>query len=307
MVLSEIGMNGRIAVVLVNYRGWRDTVECLASLRAVQYPPGLEMVVVDNGSDDESVAEIRARFPDVFLLEMGKNLGFAGGCNAGMRFARERGNEFIWLLNNDTTVDPRAARALVDVAQSHPEASFFGSLISFVGEPQRVWFGGGKYGPRTGLFGNVGYNRLVSEFDGQADAIRTDWISGCSLFIRSSLLDEIGFMDEDFFLYLEEVEWELRRPHSAWLVPRALVQHKSGQTTGGTSRARLGRVFMSRNFLKLAWRRAGKYLPLWLGRWVLYQVLGPALKGRPRLAWAALAGVAELRSPGAAIVERWRS
>jgi GT2 family glycosyltransferase len=300
-------VSGRIAVVLVNYRGWRDTVECLASLRAVQYPPGLEMVVVDNGSGDVSVAEIRARFPEAFLLEMGKNLGFAGGCNAGMRFARERGTEFIWLLNNDTTVDPQSARALVDLARSHPEASFFGSLISFASEPQRIWFGGGKYGARTGSLANVGFNRPVSEFDGHAAAVRTDWITGCSLLIRSSLLDEIGFMDEDFFLYLEEVEWELRRPNSAWLVPRALVQHKSGRTTGGTSSSPLGRVFWSRNYLKLAGRRAGKYLPLWLGRWALFNVLGPALKGRLSLARATLAGLAELRSPGPSIVERWRS
>jgi GT2 family glycosyltransferase len=299
-------MNGRVAVVLVNYRGWRDTIECLGSLGAVQYEPRLDLIVVDNGSGDESCAEIRSRFPEVFLLEMGKNLGFAGGCNAGMRSARERGNDFIWLLNNDTTVDPQAARALVDVARAHPEGCFFGSIISFASDPQRIWFGGGRYGGKTGFLENVGFNRPVSEFDGHAGAIRTDWITGCSLLIRCSLLDEIGFMDDDFFLYLEELEWQLRRPHSAWIVPRALVQHKSGRSTGGTSKARLGRLFMSRNFLKLARRRAGKYLPLWLGRWAVYHVVGPALKGRFRLAWAALAGVAELRSPGASIVERWR-
>jgi len=300
-------MNGRLAVILVNYRGWRDTIECLASLQAVEYQPQLDLVVVDNGSEDESVREIRARFPGVFLLEMGKNLGFAGGCNVGMRFARERGNEFIWLLNNDTTVDPQAARALVELARLHPEASFYGSLISFASEPQRIWFGVGRYDARTGFIGNVGFNRLVDEFDGQGEAIRTDWISGCSVLIRSSLLDEIGFMDEDFFLYLEEVEWELRRPNSAWLVPRVLVQHKSGQTTGGTGSSPLGRLFWSRNYLKLARRQAGKYLPLWLGRWALYNVLGPALKGQLAFAWAALAGATEQRSPGASIVERWRS
>jgi len=300
-------MNGRLAVVLVNYCGWRDTIECLGSLRAVQYQPELDLVVVDNGSTDESVREIRARFPAVFLLEMGKNLGFAGGCNAGMRFARERGNEFIWLLNNDTTVDPHSARALVDAARLHPEGSFFGCLISLASEPGRIWFGGGKYDARSGFLGNIGFNRPVSELARTGDPIRTDWITGCSLLIRSSLVDEIGFMNEDFFLYFEEVEWELRRPNSAWLVPRALVQHKSGQTTGGTISGTLGRLFMSRNFLKLARRRAGKYLPLWLGRWAVYHVVGPALKGHLGPAWAALAGVAELRSPGASIVERWGS
>lgn len=298
-------VNGRIGVVLVNYRGWRDTLECIRSLQAVQYEPGLDVIVVDNGSGDESGQRIRAAFPNVQLLEMGRNLGFAGGCNVGMRAARQRGNEFIWLLNNDTIVDPQAPQALVEIARARPDAAFYGTIISIASTPERIWFARGMFDRRTGAITNVDYDQPVSDLDGDPRPVHTDWISGCSVLIRASTLDDIGFLNEDFFLYKEELEWQLRRPHSAWVVPRALVHHKGGQTGGGTGEV-LGRVFMSRNFLKLARRYAGGYLPLWLGRWVVYFVVGPALKGHLRLAWAGLAGITEQRTPGASIVERWR-
>src|SRR5260370_14640793 len=260
-----VRVNGRIGVVLVNYCGWRDTLECIRSLQAVQYEDGLDMIVIDNGSEDESGERIRREFPNVHLIEMGRNLGFAGGCNVGMRAARERGNEFIWLLNNDTIVDPQAPRALVEIARARPDASFYGTIISSESKPERIWFARGAFDRRTGAITNVDYDRAVSDLDRDPRPVNTDWISGCSVLIRCSTLDQIGFMNEDFFLYKEELEWQLRRPHSAWVVPRALVRHKGGQSGGGTG-AVMGRVFMSRNFLKLARRYAGGSLPLWL-RW----------------------------------------
>jgi len=303
--LPKVHLNGRIGVVLVNYYGWRDTLECIRSLQSVQYEQGLDVIVVDNGSADESCERIRTTFPNVHLLEMGRNLGFPGGCNVGMRAARERGNEFIWLLNNDTLVEPEVARALVDVARAHPDASFYSTIISFASMPERIWFARGSFDRRTGSMANIDHNRPVSALEKGPQAINTDWISGCSILIRCSTLDEIGFMNEDFFLYKEELEWQLRRPHSAWVVPRALVRHKGGRSTEGTG-AVLGRLFMSRNFLKLARIYAGNYLPLWLARWVVFYVVGPALKGHLRLAWAGLAGISAQRSPGASIVERWQ-
>jgi GT2 family glycosyltransferase len=298
-------MRGQVGVVLVNYRGWRDTVECIDSLRAAQYQPGLEIIVVDNASGDDSCERLRELYPTAHVIEMERNLGFAGGCNAGMRVARSLGNEFVWLLNNDTTVDPQAPSKLVALARAHPDATFYGSLICFAEKPDVLWFGVGKFDRKVGAAKNVGYNRPVSEFAGPPDAEPSDWISGCSILIRCSALDEIGFMDEEFFLYKEELEWQIRQPTGAWIVRRPLVRHKVGRSTG-TSDGSMGRVFMSRNFIKLALRHAGVYLPVWLCRWSLEFVLGPMLKGHFRHAWAGLAGLTAQRTPGTSIVERWR-
>ncbi len=92
-----------IVCVLVNWNGWQDTIACLNSLHAQSYP-ALQVIVVDNGSTNDSCQRIREAHPWVTLIETGRNLGFPGGCNAGTRLAMERGADYVWLLNNDTTV-----------------------------------------------------------------------------------------------------------------------------------------------------------------------------------------------------------
>jgi GT2 family glycosyltransferase len=291
----------KVAVVLVNYRGWRDTVECVESLRGVDHAP-LEVIVVENGSPDDSWERLRG-LAGVRLLRLARNLGFAGGCNAGIEVARAGGAEFVWLLNNDTRVERRAPSALVALAHRHPEGHFFGSYIAFTDDPDRLWFGGGEFDWTTGRVGHTAYGRHAAPLCGPADA-PTDWITGCSLLFRTASLEEIGLMDDRFFLYGEDLDWQLRarrdRPVS-WIARECLVYHKVGRSTGSTDDV-MGRVFMSRNALKLARRHAGLRLPVWLGRWAIEYVLKPTVKGQLRLARAGIAGITTQGTGGAEIV-----
>jgi GT2 family glycosyltransferase len=294
---------GKLSVVLVNYRGWHDTLECVASLRRLDYAP-LELIVVENGSPDDSRERLRG-LDGVRVIALERNLGFAGACNLGMREARAGGAEFVWLLNNDTLVEPHAASTLVALARGHPEAHFFGSFISFAEDPSRLWFGGGSFNWTTGARGHAHFGRRAEEVASPEPA-PVDWISGCSLLIRTRSLDVVGYLDERFFLYAEDLEWQLRARRAApvaWLARECLVRHKVGRSTGSTDHA-LGRVFMSRNYLKLARRHAGARLPLWLGTWALEFLVKPGLKGQLRLARAGLAGVTTQRTAGADIVAR---
>ena len=295
----------KLSVVLVNYRGWRDTMECVASLRALDYAP-VEVIVVENGSPDESWERLR-ELDGVRLLRLERNLGFAAACNVGMDLARAGGAEFVWLLNNDTLVEPRAASTLVALARRRPEAHFFGSFIAFAGEPHLLWFGGGEFDWRTGSPNHASYGRPAAVLCSPEPA-PTDWITGCSLLVRADSLDAIGFMDEGFFLYAEDLDWQLRARREspvAWIARECLVYHKVGRSTGSTDGV-MGRVFMSRNALKLARRHAGARLPVWLGRWAVEFVVKPALKGQLRLVGAGLAGVTTQRTGGAELVERLR-
>jgi GT2 family glycosyltransferase len=294
----------KLSVVLVNHRGWRDTIECVGSLRKLDYAP-LEIIVVENGSPDDSWERLRA-LEGVRLLRLDRNLGFAGGCNVGMRAARDGGSEFVWLLNNDTLVESHAASALVDLARRRPDAHFFGCLICFASDPRSLWFGGGDFDWTTGTPGHVGFMQPVTAFSSPQPSA-TRWISGCSLLLRTSSLDSLGFMDEDLFLYAEDLDWQLRagRDHPvAWIVGDCLVHHKVGRSTGSTN-GRMGRLFMSRNSLKLARRYAGPRLPMWLGRWALEFLIKPTLKGELGLARAGLAGLMTQRTAGADIVARF--
>src|ERR1700733_1333304 len=107
-VLSlEVGQRtpaANVSVIVLNWNGWKDTLECLHSLQNLEYP-SYQVIVVDNCSTDDSVFRIRQHFPDIQIIETGKNLGFAAGCNAGIARALAQRAEYVWLLNNDTTVD----------------------------------------------------------------------------------------------------------------------------------------------------------------------------------------------------------
>src|SRR5712672_2084688 len=132
-----------VSCILLNWKGWRDTVACLDALARLDYE-NLSVIVVDNGSADESVRRIREAAPDILVLETGSNLGFAGGNNVGIRHALAQGADYIWLLNNDTKPEPAALAQLVRRAESNSRFGEIGSVLVRADEPSRIqaWGGG---------------------------------------------------------------------------------------------------------------------------------------------------------------------
>src|SRR2546425_647264 len=133
-----------VYILVLNWNNWKDTNECLASLQGLDYNHW-KVIVLDNGSTDGSLRHIRERHPEVEIMKLGENLGFAKGNNAGIRAAVERGAEYVWLLNNDTEVDPGALRALVETAESDPRIGAVGSAIYSMAKPEQLLAWGGGY------------------------------------------------------------------------------------------------------------------------------------------------------------------
>jgi GT2 family glycosyltransferase len=188
--------------------------------------------VIDNSSTDGSESILRGRFSDIEFIQTNENLGFAGGNNVGIRYALERGADYVWLLNNDTVVDPEALSELVKVADESEKTAIVGSKIFFYDKPQKIWFAGGLW-KKNKLFA---YHRGEGETDfGQYDAIcEVDYITGCSLLIKSSVIKKVGMMDERYFLYWEEVDWNAaayERGYHILYVPSSLVWHKVCSST----------------------------------------------------------------------------
>src|ERR1017187_67190 len=140
---EDFSSKPRVCVALLNWNGWRDTVECLTSLQKLDYEE-CELLVIDNASTNDSVLRIRERFAPIKIIQLEKNLGFAGGCNVGIRYAISHGAQYAWLLNNDTKVDPSALRALVEVAEADGCVGAVGSIIYDMQHPRRIqaWGGG---------------------------------------------------------------------------------------------------------------------------------------------------------------------
>ncbi len=220
-------------VIVLNWNGKQDTLECLASLQLAAHP-SVRTLVVDNGSTDGSQDAIRQTHPEVTLLETGSNLRYAGGNNAGIRFALEKNAEQIMLLNNDTTVDPEFLGALTGTLQSSPGAGIAAPKILYSANPGRLWYAGGEISFWTGTMHHRG---IRENDDGKYDvACETGYASGCCLLAKRSTVEKIGLLDESYFMYTEDADWCMRARRAGLRVmyePRARVWHKVSVSAGG--------------------------------------------------------------------------
>jgi GT2 family glycosyltransferase len=223
---------GSVSIIVLNWNGRDDTLDCLDSLTRVDHPC-FNVIVVDNGSVDDSVAAVRARYPDVMILETGSNLGYAGGNDVAIRHClAERNDEFILLLNNDTVVDPAFLTALVDAANAQPTTGIFGPKIYFRDRPDVLWYNGARW---TGSdFVHIGYGKLDDELV-DADRQPPAYITGCALFVRREVLLRVGLLDERFFLLFEDVDFCYRARRLGFqcaVVDKAVVWHKASSSIG---------------------------------------------------------------------------
>ncbi len=217
-----------VGCILLNWNGWQDTIACLDALKHCTYRHMI-IIVVDNGSSDDSVARIRAAYPDIVLLESGANLGFAGGNNVGIRYAIAQGADYLWLLNNDTEPAPDALTALVAKASTNRRIGAVASICYYADRPDtvQIWAGG-----RVNLW--IGYSPYTTE---PHDDDWFHWLNGTSLLLTSRALQAVGLLDERFFLYWEDTEIGLRLRRNGWQLaaaPNSRVLHKVSASTGGS-------------------------------------------------------------------------
>jgi hypothetical protein len=215
----------KVACVVLNWNRWVDTIQCLNALKECIYPQ-LSLIIVDNGSTDDSVARIRSAHPDVLVLESGTNLGFAGGNNIGIRYALMHGADYVWLLNNDTKPASDAVSALVAKALSDERLGAVASICYFADAPSVVQAWAGS---RVNLW--IGYGRLCTEPHDD------DWLhslNGTSMLIARTALRDVGLLDEGFFLYWEDTDFSLRLRKKGWRIaaaPESRVLHKVSAST----------------------------------------------------------------------------
>jgi GT2 family glycosyltransferase len=238
-----------VSVVVVNYNGKAYLEDCLRALRAQTYPADRrEVILVDNGSADGSAAFVRERFPEVRVLELTSNRGFAGGNNAGIQAAR---GECIALLNNDTQVERRWLEALVEALQRDARAGGVASKILLKAEPGTLQSAGlNLY--RDGRGGDRGFRQVdQGQFDQASEVFGA---CGASVLLRRALLDDVGLLDERFFVYYEDLDlaWRARlRGWRFWYAPNSVVHHVHCGTSGEWSPFFLYHVERNRVFVSL--------------------------------------------------------
>jgi len=301
MVTRGVDVWPRVGIVVLNWNRRDDTLACLGSLARLDYS-AFEVVVVDNGSTDGSVLAIRERFPDVFLIENGENLGYTGGNNAGLRYALDRGLDYVLLLNNDTEVASDLLHRLVAAAEADSRVGIAGPTIYYYDRPELIWSAGGAIDWRRGRTWMVGLDeRDIGQFGNAPREV--DFVTGCALLVRRAVLEAVGLLDERFFAYYEEAEWCVRARRAGFRIvhlPRARVWHKI--SPGAQADSPVVHYYMIRNrllFLKLT----GAGARAWMNT-LLVEYLRTLLSWSLRPRWRGKGP--QRRVMTQAIVDAWR-
>ena len=258
-----------ITIVVLNYNGYSDTIDCLKSLEDLAYSP-FAVVLIDNASIDDSVSRIAGwcsdrfalhfvendasppgtatvfhngaessgseNFPQLYFVKNKENIGFAAGCNQGIRLAASMASHYVWLLNNDTVVNSASLSILANYLSDHPVCQVATPQIRLFNEPDRIWNCGGIlkwYGARKYFF----VHRPVTELPEQ-ETIDITFVTGCAPLIRSSLLQERGGFTEKFFFGEEDYEFSLRmKKAKAKMVCclKSVIYHKVGVSVDRSS------------------------------------------------------------------------
>jgi GT2 family glycosyltransferase len=300
----------KVYIILLNYNGWRDTVECLESVLRNNYK-NFQVIVGDNNSTNDSSYFIRLWLdgyyniltkPDnklknlvfppvekpvsykfsnledaendmtesaakpVILIQSGENLGFAGGNNIAVKYALKKNDfKYIWLLNNDTVIEPGALVHLVNRAETE-KSGITGSKLLYYSNPEIINGTGGKHNKWLGTVTATG---MLEKDRGQYDKadLQADYVLGASMLVSKEFIDDVGLMAEDYFLYYEEIDWARRAWLKGWKNSfewRSRVYHKEGQSIGsnpdGAKRSELADYYQLRNRIKFT----RKYYPNYL-------------------------------------------
>jgi len=302
--LTEVAQ-ARVAIVLVNWNGWRDCIECIDSV-LVQAQRNFHIFIVDNDSRDGSIDRIAAwcaapeadpnwrrqhgvdRYTDqpvrsgvqyrvvdrsdrgvppaddgcrVTLIRSGGNLGFAGGCNVGIRAAGLDDFAYFWFLNPDTVVDRLALVELIARAERQPRMGIVGSTLLFYDAPDTVHaLAGGRLNRLNASSSHIGEHSLLSAVPSDASAVERElaFVCGASMLVTTPFIRQIGLMQEDYFLYYEEVDWAMRGIDHFQLgfARQSHVFHKSGANS-----SKIMPLFTAGVFYRSRLRFVSRFLP----------------------------------------------
>ena len=256
-----------LSIITINYNGLKDTC---ALIESIPFNDKMEVIVVDNASDNQEAEQILKKFSHVKVIKSDRNLGFAGGNNLGIKAST---GKYLFLINNDTYFEDFKVQALIDRLNSDPSIGIVCPKIKFAWPPQPIQFAG--YTPLSNItirnqaigFGEEDYGQYET-------AHPTPYAHGAAMLIKRVAIDKVGLMPECYFLYYEELDWSMiftRAGFQIWYEPKCTIFHKESQATGQNSPLRT--YYITRNRLRLV-KRNYQGVPKWLSYCYLIGIVG---------------------------------
>ena len=285
-------MEINVSIITINYNGLNDTC---ALIDTIPFNDNLEVIVVDNASQNGEASIIEKRYPEVNVIRSKENLGFAGGNNLGIKAAR---GKYLFFINNDTILNhqPSAISHLITRLESSPKIGAVCPKIRFAWDNNPIQFAG--YTPLSRITmrnRSIGYGE---EDRGQYDSAHpTPYAHGAAMMVKREAIDKAGLMPECYFLYYEELDWSMmfkRAGYDIWYEPACTIYHKESQSTGQDSP--LKAYYLTRNRLLFAKRNISsiqKYITYCylIGIVAMRDIIKHAIKGNPTLLRATYKGI----------------
>ncbi len=290
--------NPKVSIIIVNYKGWQETIDCLKSLAKLDYPD-FDIIIIENGSPNDSFKKIKdflkhstpdSKHPTVRLIESKKNLGFAGGCNLGIRKAKKSGTDYFLLLNPDTTVESDFLRKLIGVAiktesyKAIKDEIRKGKKLGFLGP--RIFYEDKKTIYSNGGFINKNLTSAILKDHGKTkeqlnnnEPFITNYITGTALLLSKKVLKNIGLMDESYFLYYEDSDWAIKAREKKYfhaIVPNAIIYHKGYHSTEYLSFNYI--YYLTRNGYFLAWKNGNLWQKIFVIFYSAYKLTKQPIK-----------------------------
>ena len=284
-----------VGIVISNYNGWQDTVQCLESLQKQTYRD-FEIILLDDASTNDSVQQLQKHLTEnTVFLPQEANVGFAAANNVGMRRALADGCDWVLLLNNDTVAAPDFLETLL---RETPAGAVSCPKMLFLNPPDEIWFAGGELDRATGKVRHLGGH----EKDGPAFAEKkqVSFITFCCVLLPRQVIEQVGFLDETLFMYCEDVDYCIRLADAGvpmWFLPDAKIWHKAGGSAGGM----LSVYYITRNTLYLTCKGKSR-------GYIRARTLPVLIAGAARYALTKLLGRKKGRSYGAfrGALDFWR-
>lgn len=227
-------MDKKVSIILLNYKGTKDTLSCIESLEKIEYD-NFEIIIVENDSPDDSYEVLSEAIGNKHtLVKSPSNGGFAKGNNIGINYALEKGTDFVLLLNNDTLVEKDFLREMVNCYHKNKAVGMVGCKILYESRRDLIWYGGGELNLKRfyGLHHGEG-QKDCEEFNIEKEVT---FNTGCVMLIPREVIQKVGTLPEEYFLYYEDVDYSLTVQEAGYRIfycPRAVVYHKVSASTGG--------------------------------------------------------------------------
>lgn len=237
--------NKKHAVILVNYNGLKDSLDCIDSIQSTDNSGDIQIIFVDNASKNNEGAIIKEIHPKVHVIRSRLNGGFAYGNNLGIQYALDKGFEYITLLNNDTVVAPDI---FLRLEENCNKTSIAAPKMYYHSQPNVIWYGGGEINMKTGNAEHI-YMDCEDMFD--ENILPCTFATGCCLMVKADTVRDVGLLDESYFMYCEDTDFCIRLIQagvSITYVPKAKLWHKVSASTGGSD-SPFSTYYMTRNRL----------------------------------------------------------